>query len=107
MRSGHGFQNRLGPRKSATPGGVAEWSNAPVLKTGVRESVPWVRIPPPPPRGFHKSLIFIEKINIILRMSPTKSPTLTASAPEFAGSYRRSSQPQTPRNATKATMGKK
>ena len=30
-------------------GGVAEWSNAPVLKTGVRESVPWVRIPPPPP----------------------------------------------------------
>ena len=30
-------------------GGVAEWSNAPVLKTGVRESVPWVRIPPLPP----------------------------------------------------------
>ena len=30
-------------------GGVAEWSNAPVLKTGVRGSVPWVRIPPPPP----------------------------------------------------------
>jgi hypothetical protein len=51
MRSGHGFQNRLGPRKSATLGGVAEWSNAPVLKTGVRESVPWVRIPPPPPRA--------------------------------------------------------
>ena len=33
-------------------GGVAEWSNAPVLKTGVRESVPWVRIPPPPPPYF-------------------------------------------------------
>ena len=33
----------------AVVGGVAEWSNAPVLKTGVRESVPWVRIPPPPP----------------------------------------------------------
>ena len=30
-------------------GGLAEWSNAPVLKTGVRESVPWVRIPRPPP----------------------------------------------------------
>ncbi len=30
-------------------GGVAEWLNAAVLKTVVRESVPWVRIPPPPP----------------------------------------------------------
>jgi hypothetical protein len=30
-------------------GGVAEWSNAPVLKTDVGESLPWVRIPPPPP----------------------------------------------------------
>jgi hypothetical protein len=30
-------------------GEVAEWSNAPVLKTGVRASVPWVRIPPSPP----------------------------------------------------------
>jgi hypothetical protein len=30
-------------------GGVAERFKAPVLKTGVRESVPWVRIPPPPP----------------------------------------------------------
>ena len=32
-----------------TVGGVAEWFNAPVLKTDVRGSVPWVRIPPPPP----------------------------------------------------------
>ncbi len=30
-------------------GGVAEWLNAPVLKTGVHGSVPGVRIPPPPP----------------------------------------------------------
>ena len=30
-------------------GSVAEWSKAPVLKTGVRESAPWVRIPPDPP----------------------------------------------------------
>ena len=29
-------------------GGVAERFNAPVLKTGVRESGPRVRIPPPP-----------------------------------------------------------
>ena len=27
----------------------AEWSKAPVLKTGERASVPWVRIPPSPP----------------------------------------------------------
>ena len=30
-------------------GEVAEWSKAPVLKTGERASVPWVRIPPSPP----------------------------------------------------------
>ncbi len=30
-------------------GGVAERLNAPVLKTGIRESVSRVRIPPPPP----------------------------------------------------------
>ena len=35
-------------------GGVAEWLNAPVLKTDVGESLPWVRIPPPPPPTFIK-----------------------------------------------------
>ena len=30
-------------------GGMAEWLNAPVLKTGIRESVSGVRIPIPPP----------------------------------------------------------
>ena len=30
-------------------GWVAEWFKAPVLKTGVGESPPWVRIPPHPP----------------------------------------------------------
>jgi len=30
------------------PGGVAEWLNAPVLKTGISERVSRVRIPPPP-----------------------------------------------------------
>lgn len=35
----------------AGSGGLAEWSNAPVLKTDGRESVPRVRIPEPPP--FH------------------------------------------------------
>src|SRR6478736_596495 len=30
-------------------GGVAEWSNVPDSKSGVGASLPWVRIPPPPP----------------------------------------------------------
>jgi hypothetical protein len=30
-------------------GGVAERFKAPVLKTDERATVPWVRIPPPPP----------------------------------------------------------
>jgi hypothetical protein len=30
-------------------GWVSEWFKEPVLKTGVRETVPWVRIPPHPP----------------------------------------------------------
>jgi hypothetical protein len=32
-------------------GRVAEWFKAPVLKTGVPARVPWVRIPPLPPRS--------------------------------------------------------
>ena len=37
--------------QSASPGGVAERLNAPVLKTGVLSRGPWVRIPPPPPES--------------------------------------------------------
>ena len=37
------------PNTQCSVGGVAEWLNAPVLKTDVGESLPWVRIPPPPP----------------------------------------------------------
>jgi hypothetical protein len=33
-------------------GRVAEWFKAAVLKTAVRASVPWVRIPPLPPRAY-------------------------------------------------------
>ena len=36
-------------RLRSAAGGVAEWSIALVLKTSERASVPWVRIPPPPP----------------------------------------------------------
>jgi hypothetical protein len=46
----------------ASVGGVAEWSIAPVLKTGVRESVPWVRIPPPPPHIIDNPLFLMIKI---------------------------------------------
>ena len=35
---------------AALVGGVAEWSNAPVLKTDEGESPPRVRIPAPPPQ---------------------------------------------------------
>ena len=34
---------------------MAEWFKAPVLKTGVRASAPWVRIPPHPPVYAEKS----------------------------------------------------
>ena len=51
-------------------GGVAEWLNAPVLKTDVGESLPWVRIPPPPP----SSSIKVFKNNV-LKMNCLDRPT--------------------------------
>ena len=42
------------PNTQCSVGGVAEWLNAPVLKTDVGESLPWVRIPPPPPQKPNK-----------------------------------------------------
>ncbi len=47
-----GLCSSLRPQ-SASPGGVAERLNAPVLKTGVLSRGPWVRIPPPPPEMGH------------------------------------------------------
>ena len=46
--TGRGLCSSVRPQ-SASPGGVAERLNAPVLKTGVLSRGPWVRIPPPPP----------------------------------------------------------
>ena len=42
-------ERRTGGARRPAFGEVAEWSNAAVLKTVERVSVPWVRIPPPPP----------------------------------------------------------
>src|SRR3954467_1253108 len=39
-------------QKHRLPGGMAERFKAPVLKTGVGASPPWVRIPLPPPSCF-------------------------------------------------------
>jgi hypothetical protein len=41
---------------------VAEWLNAPVLKTDEGESLPRVRIPAPPPFSVLKVLIYINNI---------------------------------------------
>ena len=48
------------PNTQCSVGGVAEWLNAPVLKTDVGESLPWVRIPPPPPFS-PNSYVYLEK----------------------------------------------
>jgi hypothetical protein len=44
------------PYDARRRGGLAEWSNAPVLKTGEGVSPPRVRIPEPPPT-YHIALI--------------------------------------------------
>ena len=49
----------LKPHNSLFVGGVAEWSNAPVLKTDEGESPPRVRIPVPPPPKPIKWLILL------------------------------------------------
>ena len=57
-------------------GGVAEWSNALVLKTSVRESVPWVRIPPPPPLTIILSFYIIYLWGCGVLASPSMTPIL-------------------------------
>lgn len=44
-------------------GGVAEWLKAPVLKTGRRETVSWVRIPPPPPSMTGSCEVLLRRFN--------------------------------------------
>jgi hypothetical protein len=47
----------LGP--DLAPGEVAEWLNAPHSKCGIGASLSGVRIPPSPPRNFHKILTLL------------------------------------------------
>ena len=55
---------------------MAEWSIAPVLKTGVRASGPWVRIPPPP-LSRHDSRVTENASEIGASGSPGSSSTST------------------------------
>jgi hypothetical protein len=55
---------RFAKSLNSKDGRVAEWFKAPVLKTGVPARVPWVRIPPLPPRSnanhcFNYNICFI------------------------------------------------
>ena len=62
------------PNTHLPVGGVAEWLNAPVLKTDVGESLPWVRIPPPPPYALILIIINIWLLKIRKVASPILSP---------------------------------
>ena len=62
---------------STAIGGVAEWLNAPVLKTGKGESLSRVRIPPPPPlfgrlAQLGEHLVYTERVGSSSLSSPTK-----------------------------------
>ncbi len=67
-------------------GEVPEWPNGPVSKTGVRATVPWVRIPPSPP-------VFLQRLDDIpapASRSRRNLPDLSAHFPvEFAAHRRR------------------
>src|SRR3954466_14077240 len=56
-------------------GRVAEWFKAPVLKTGVPARVPWVRIPPLPPRGI-RGLFAVVGIRILPHSGPLQARLL-------------------------------
>jgi hypothetical protein len=59
------------PHGVAADGWVAERLKAPVLKTGRRESVSWVRIPPHPPRN-----VVLLNIILFLELVPTMAPNI-------------------------------
>lgn len=89
------FQNHQIPLITLPVGGVAEWSNAPVLKTDVGGSLPWVRIPPPPPLALTKAFsrsgcgrifpLFSEVMRVgLLTGAVSKRPESVLSGPIFS-----------------------
>ena len=63
-----------------TWGWVAEWLKAAVLKTAVRASVPWVRIPPHPPTSHSETSRSIYNTLKLLYISPCSFPLHTAAS---------------------------
>jgi hypothetical protein len=80
-------RSRLRPaRTRVRHGGVAEWSKAPVLKTGGLYGAPWVRIPPPPLRPEIRGRASISElprraIGPAVRSGATASPRGRRSSP--------------------------
>jgi hypothetical protein len=71
----------LRPRPPPTflrPGGVAEWSNAPVLKTGDGATRPRVRIPPPPLRQSRICCKAASSAQLMMRHTCRRRPLATA-----------------------------
>ena len=71
------------------PGGVAEWSNAAVLKTVDGASRPGVRIPPPPPQDFCKKVLSKLFRNVPMLNSLEMSPELRRASVCARHSHRR------------------
>ena len=64
-----------GGDKTGAAGGVAERSIAPVLKTGEGASLPWVRIPPPPPIYLASQLKLLYFNAALRALSPIRPST--------------------------------
>ena len=66
------------PQQRRPNGEVAEWSNVPDSKSGVRVSAPWVRIPPSPPKKDRPlgGFFLVERVGLF---GPSMDQTLRAS----------------------------
>jgi hypothetical protein len=62
---------------------VAEWLKAAVLKTAVRVTVPWVRIPPPPPIACYKVKLMFPKISLVFAALAILTTSASAQTTDF------------------------